>query len=62
MQQHWFSLFFEQWLQNDFLRFLKEWEDEAMATPNMTEAQKRKLTLSQQTLEGLRITGKQNNC
>ncbi len=47
-----------QWLLQEFLPFLNDWQQEAMATPGLTAAERKKLCLSDQTLEGLRITGK----
>lgn len=51
------DLLFSQWLSNDFLGYLREWEDEIAAVPNLKQKEKRKLGLSLETLEGLTITG-----
>ena len=42
----------------DFLGFLDEWENGCLTAENMTVTEKRKMCLSVETLEGLRITGK----
>lgn len=42
---------------SDFLGFLKEWQEEISAVGGLTKTEKRKMILSQQTLNGLRITG-----
>ena len=52
------SLLFSQWLSDDFLRYLREWENEIAAVPNLKQKEKRKLGLSLGTLEGLTITGR----
>ncbi|XP_035690813.1 uncharacterized protein LOC118425822 [Branchiostoma floridae] len=44
------------WLEEDFLGFLREWEEEAHGTPNLSKDDRNRMCLSKQTLEGLRIT------
>ena len=46
-----------QWLENDFLGYLKEWKDSVAARDDVTKAQKPRMCLSKETLEGLHITG-----
>ena len=45
-----------QWLENDFLAYLQVWEDSVKDFPAY---ERKKMMLSQETLEGLRITGVQ---
>ena len=44
-------------MEQDFLGYLDEWDDEVKARPGFTDMEKKKMTLSQETLEGLRMTG-----
>ena len=46
-----------QWLEHDFLDYLDEWEASAQAAENLSDAEKNKLCISRETLEGLRMTG-----
>ena len=46
-----------QWLEKDFLGFLRDWEEECLQTNGLTMGEKRRMCLSRETLEGLRITG-----
>lgn len=46
-----------QWLKEDFLKYLDEWEDSVEARTDIEDAVKTKMLLSRQTLDGLRITG-----
>lgn len=46
-----------QWLQDVFLPYLDEWEAYAHAQEHLSSAEQIKLCLSQETLQGLRITG-----
>ena len=48
---------FMQWLEDEFLPYLKEWECSVMNRPGFTPAQRKKMLLSKETLLGLRITG-----
>ena len=50
-----------QWLQNDFLTYLTEWEEEVAAIPGLKKNEMQKLCLSKETMVGLKITGKQND-
>ena len=45
-----------QWLENDFLHYLGEWESEVNES-NQAAQERRKMMLSDETLAGLRITG-----
>lgn len=48
-----------QWLKEDFLNYFDAWEDSVEARTDINDdAEKAKLLLSRQTLDGLRITGK----
>jgi oligoribonuclease (3'-5' exoribonuclease) len=44
-------------LEDDFLGYLDEWNAEVKARQGLTETQKKKMTLSEETVEGLRMTG-----
>ena len=46
-----------QWLENEFLGYLKEWEKSVEQRNGFTAAQKRMMILSNETIEGLKITG-----
>ena len=45
-----------QWLEKDFLGYLDEWEASVRAREGFTWAEKTSMTLSKETLEGLRLT------
>ena len=45
-----------QWLEHDFLGYLDEWESDAKSS-SLAASEKRRMTLSEATLQGLRITG-----
>ena len=45
------------WLKDNFLGYIDGWE-EVMGREEFTTTQRKKMCLSQETLEGLRITGK----
>lgn len=47
----------QQWLKDEFLQYLHDWETAVMARPKFSAAQKYKMMLSQETLLGIRITG-----
>ena len=47
----------QQWLENDFLGYLKEWKESVDGRPGFTKAEKAAMCLSQATIEGLHITG-----
>ena len=44
-----------QWLEADFLKYLEEWEIEA-STSGRSPSEQKKMCLSEETIEGLRIT------
>ena len=46
-----------QWLKDNFLGYIDGWE-EVMGGEEFTTTQRKKMCLSQETSEGLRITGK----
>ena len=47
-----------QWLEKDFLGYLTEWENSIASRKDLTHSEQ-KMCLSTETLQGLRITGKQ---
>ena len=47
-----------QWLQEDFLGYLDQWESSTKDRVDLSASEKRKLLLSSETMEGLRVTGK----
>lgn len=46
-----------QWLEEDFVDYLKEWEDSVHSRQDVTDTEKTKMMLSWETIEGLQITG-----
>ena len=46
-----------QWLENDFLGYLREWEEGVEKRDGYSKDDKRRMTLSQETMRGLRMTG-----
>ena len=46
-----------QWLEGDFLGYLREWQDSVDSQEKYPSGQKRLMTLSQETIEGICITG-----
>ena len=54
---HTIFFLFIQWLKHDFLSYLDEWEASSQAQDGLSQAEKNKLCISRETLEGLRITG-----
>lgn len=47
-----------QWLEEDFLGYLEEWESSVQEQDgDFTQAEFNKMKLSQETLQGLKITG-----
>ena len=46
-----------QWLQEDFLGWLDEWECSVMARGDLSLSERDRLCLSRETLDGLRFTG-----
>ena len=49
---------FLQWLEKDFLGYLREWEENVEKRNGYSKDEKRRMTLSQETIKGLRMTGK----
>lgn len=47
-----------QWLNNDFLGYLHEWESQVGMQRDLSKSEKSKLLLSKETRDGLKITGK----
>lgn len=52
-----YKVLFLQWLENDFLSYLAEWEESVATRSDMSLAERKKMCLSRETLEGLRLTG-----
>ena len=48
---------FIQWLEKEFIGYLKEWKESVESRPGFTEAEKAMMCLSKETLEGLHISG-----
>ena len=46
-----------QWLEDDFLTYLNEWEASVKGREGFEDVQKKQMLLSEQTLLGLRMTG-----
>ena len=46
-----------QWLCNDFIGYLAEWESEVASMAGLKQGERQKLTLSRETMDGLKITG-----
>jgi len=46
-----------QWLEKDSLGYFNEWDKSVQSHEGFTDAERRKMCLSAETLEGLRITG-----
>ena len=47
-----------QWLQSVFLPWLKSWEDQVKSRKELKASEKKKLLLSDETLLGIRMSGK----
>ncbi len=47
-----------QFLENDFLKYLDDWEASAMAREGFTDEERKKMILSRETLDGLHMTSK----
>ena len=47
-----------QWLEKDFLGYLDDWEKSVKERNGFTDEEKKRMTLSQETLDGLRMTGR----
>ena len=52
------SFFYLQWLKDNFLAYLDEWEKSVMDRPGFEDDEKKNMMLSSETLLGLRMTGK----
>ena len=46
-----------QWLEMDFLNYLDKWDTSVQSRPDFTLAEMKKMKLSDETLEGLEVTG-----
>ena len=47
-----------QWLDEDFLKYLQDWEDSVNAIEDLEAGAKNKMLLSRESLEGIQITGR----
>ena len=52
-----FSLSFLQWLKEEFIEYLGEWQQSVLARDGYNRMQRSKMLLSPETLLGIRITG-----
>ena len=52
-----YLILYVQWLEKDFLGYLREWEDSVQRRGGFTKEEKDRMTISKETLEGLRMTG-----
>jgi hypothetical protein len=48
-----------QWVEEDFLGYLTQWDEVVKAREGFSADERKKMTLSQETLQGLRMTGTQ---
>ena len=46
-----------QWLNDEFLGYLAEWEEGVKSQPGIDAKEKQRMWLSRETVEGLRVTG-----
>ena len=46
-----------QWLQNDFLSYLEEWDRCVAERTDLSAAEKKRCCLSRETIQGLQISG-----
>lgn len=46
-----------QWLETEFLGYLNEWDRSVNGRTGFTAAERKRMRLSDETLEGLRVTG-----
>lgn len=46
-----------QWLKDDFLGFLHDWDEEVQSHTDVDKAEKKKMIISRETIEGIKITG-----
>lgn len=46
-----------QWLETEFLGYLNEWDSSVKGRTGFTAAERKRMCLSDETLEGLRVTG-----
>ena len=50
-------MYHAQWLNDEFLGYLAEWEEEVKSQPGIDAKEKQRMWLSRETVEGLRMTG-----
>lgn len=55
---YWVYIHSLQWLKEDFLSYLDKWSSSVKARKGFTKSEKAIMTLSKETLQGLKITGK----
>ena len=49
-----------QWLEEEFLGYLRIWEDSVMAQPQILVKEKNNMLLSKETCYGIEVTGEYN--
>ena len=52
-----FPFLYTQWLQEEFLSYLDEWEQSVRQRDGFSASEKNKMQLSPETILGLRLTG-----
>ena len=53
---------YAQFLRSEFLPYLKAWEDSVKSRKGFTAKEKKMMMISQETLNGIRITGRLLHC
>ena len=46
-----------QWLQYDFLGYLRSWEMSVASRTDLTQSERNKMLLSRETIDGFKLTG-----
>ena len=46
-----------QWLINDFMDYLRQWEAEVESRKDLTKSERNKMILPKETIDGLKMTG-----
>ena len=54
---HYYFLIDLQWLVDVFFKYLDEWEQEVVSIPGIEKKDQRRMCLSLETLEGMKISG-----
>lgn len=53
-----FNILWVQWLENDFVGYLQKWQQSVDQREGFNKEEKKKMTLSTDTLKGIKMTGK----